>query len=341
MIPGARILDRPPPAWDRLLRDDPNATPAHDPEVWAALADARGGVSRFLAIGDADELQGGMGVVIERRGGHHWIQAMPYLLPGAPLAVAGAHARIDSACAQALDRLALEQRVVGGTWACYRPVGPAVAGEVLVRLPGSTTQVETAVVDLRAGLATVRSRLQRTLGQHLRRVGGDFSFTEEPEALESVHVLHEKQSRGWTGHASLPIELSKRLLSTGRSGIPRARLFVLRERGRLLAGTLFLDHPRELLAWWSGIHPEARRRHLFQVLLWRAIEWAADAGRERLNLGGSAGRGSLVSFKQALGAEDLRLPVRWIGADYAPWTGKLLASLQTRIRAGRSRGAVA
>ncbi len=341
MISGARILDRPPPAWDRLLREDPNATPAHDPEVWAALADARGGVSRFIAVGDDGDLAGGMGVVIERRAGHHWLHALPYLLPGTPLARAGAHERVDSACGQALDELALELRVVGGTWVCHRPEGPPLAEDVLVRLPGVTTRIETAVVDLRAGLAAVQKRLQRTLGQHLRRIGGEFTFTEEPEALESVHVLHQRQSRGWSGHAILPIELSRRLLAVGRTGVPRARLFVLREGGRLLAGTLFLDHPRELMAWWSGIHPQARRRHLFQVLLWRAIEWAATAGRERLNLGGSAGRGTLVSFKQALGAQEQTLPVRWIGADYAPWTGKLLASLQGRMRAGRARGSTA
>jgi Acetyltransferase (GNAT) domain len=282
-----------------------------------------------------------MGVVIERRGGHHWLNALPYLLPAAPLARPDTHARVDSACARALDSLALERRAVGGTWVCYRPAGPPVAEEVLVRLPGATTQVETAVVDLRDGRTAVHARIPRTLRQHLNRVGDGVTFSEEPEALEAVHVLHQRQSRGWTGHAALPIELSRRLLAVGRSGSPRARLFVLRERGRLLAGTLFLDHPRELLAWWSGIHPDARRRHLFQVLLWRAIEWAVTAGRERLNLGGSAGRGSLVSFKQALGAEDLRLPVRWIGADYSPWTGKLLARFQSRLRAGRSRGVVA
>jgi hypothetical protein len=336
------IDERPPQAWGELLREDPNATPAHRPELWEALADFRGGAARFVSVEHDGALLGGMGVIVERRAGHHWLHALPHLLPGTPLAVVGDHARVDSACARALDRMAGELGVVGGTWTCFRPRGPAFDEDVLVRLPGVTTHIETALVDLAAGLEPVRARLKPRMAQYLRNDTREFTCADEPETLEEIHVLHTRQARAWSGYRPLPVELSRRLLAWGRPNAtgagPLARLLVLRERGRLRAATLFLDHPRELFAWWSGIHPEARGRHVFPVLLWRAIEWAARAGRERVNLGGSAGRASLVAFKEALGATDVRVPVRWIGPDHARWTGRILARVQARLRARRPHG---
>src|SRR5687768_597579 len=98
-----RVLENAPPAWDALVREDPEATPAHHRGVWEALAAAMvGGAPRFVSIERRGTLLGGMPLVIERRAGLHWIRALPHLLTAAPLAIAGARAEVDRACGAAL-----------------------------------------------------------------------------------------------------------------------------------------------------------------------------------------------------------------------------------------------
>lgn len=334
-----RVLERAPAAWDALVREDPHATPAHRPAIWDALAAAvSGGAPRLVAVERGGALVGGMPVVLERRAGFHWIRALPHLLSGAPLAADGARDAVERACGVALAGLARACGAVGGEWTLYRPEGGDDEPAAFAAVPGTTTWVETAVVDLAGGLDAARARAGRRMRQYARNAPAGLAFGEEPEALEEVYALHLRQARGWPGYRPVPLEVSRRLVE-GRDaeGAPLARLFALRDHGRIAAATLFLDHSRELFAWWSGIHPRARNRHLFPLLLWHAIEWAAGAGRARVNLGGSAGRASLVAFKQALGAADARIPVRWLapaGGGLAGW----VAALQARRRARRPRG---
>jgi hypothetical protein len=68
------------------------------------------------------------------------------------------------------------------------------------------------------------------------------------------------------------VELSRRLLappaaeSPGAGG-PLARLFTVRDGRGLLSAVLALDHPREMMPWWSGTHPDARGREAASLLL--------------------------------------------------------------------------
>jgi hypothetical protein len=344
------ILETVPPAWGALVLDDPDATPSHRADLWYALADAvPGGTVRFVAVESDGTLMGGTGVVVERRAGFESLHALPWLLGSAPLAVPGARAQVDSACATGLAMLMRERRAIGGEWVCYRPHGAAPDAGMLAQVPGETTRLETAVVDLAGGLAAVRARIGRKMRPYLRTEPDAPVFAEEPDALDEVYALHSRQARGWDGFTPLPLELSRRLLRAGRepvnpsSGIgpgvaPLARLFTLRAEGRLLAGTLCLDHPRELFTWWSGISARARRRHLFPLLLWKTIEWSCARGRSRVNLGGSAGQASLIAFKEALGAEDRAFTVRWLAPTHARAPGRWLAAFQHWRRRGRSRG---
>lgn len=339
MSASFRILDDAPSAWDALVHEDPGATPAHRPELWRLLADAiPGGRVAFIEVEDRGTLIGGCGVVIERRAGFRWIHAQPWLLSGAPLAVDGEHARVDHAVASGFHAMMEDIGPVGGEWACYRPHGPEVAEAALEMLPGTTSRIETAVVDLRGGLDGARARLGRRLRQYLRNETRPLDFADEPGAVEEVYVLHARQARGWRGYSPLPLDLSRRLLAHDAGSGRLAHLFTLREHGRLLAATLFLDHRRELFAWWSGISPRARGHHVFPLLLWKAVEWAAERGRARVNLGGSAGRASLIAFKEALGATDRAFPVRWLSARYASPAGRAIAALQAWRRRARPRG---
>ena len=337
---AARCLDGPPGGWSDLLVGDPGATAGHRPALWAALAAVLPGLSvRCLAVAEGGALAGGMPVLVERRAGFHWLHALPFLLPGAPLARAGAQTIVDAAAAAGLRALQRETRAVGGEWALYRPAGPAVAPEALESPAGLTRWVEAAIVDLADGHEAAWVRVDRKARQEIRQARERLAFAEEPAALDEAYALHVAQSRAWRAHRPLPLELSRRLLVDAGDGLgPVARLFTVRCGGALACATLALDHPREVMPWWSGADPGARRLHAFPLLLWSVVEWAQRAGRARVNLGASAGSGPVAAFKDSLGARLERYPVRWLDASAASAPGRALAALQRRVRAGRPQG---
>ncbi len=318
----------------------PAATPSHRPALWAALAAVLPGLDvRCLAIEADGALAGGMPVLVERRAGFHTLHALPFLLSGAPLARAGAHAAVDAAAAAGLRALQCELRAMGGEWALYRPGEPPVAQSALEAVTGRTRWLEAALVALADGLEAAWARVDRRSRQEIRQAGERLVCAQEPDALEEAYALHVAQSRAWRTHRPLPLELSRRLLADAGDGLgPVARLFTARHRGTLVCATLVLDHPREAMPWWSGADREARRLHAFPRLLWSVIEWAHRAGRARVNLGASGDLESVSAFKDSLGARMERYPVRWLDAAGASAAGRAMAALQRSVRTARSRG---
>jgi hypothetical protein len=331
------ILDGPPAGWNDLVLTSAAATPAHRPALWEALAAVLPGLSvRCLAVDVAGTFAGGMAVLVERRAGVHALHALPYLLPGTPLARAGAHAAVDEAAGTGLRSLQRALRAMGGEWALYRPGGPPFAQAALEAVPGRTRWVEAALVDLGDGLDAAWARVDRKSRQEIRQAGERLVCAEEPDALDEAYALHLAQSRAWRAHRPLPLELSRRLLADGGDALgPVARLFTARRAGALVCATLVLDHPKEAMPWWSGADREARRLHAFPRLLWAVVEWAHAAGRARVNLGASAGLDAVSAFKDSLGARTERYPVRWLAATEASLPGRALAALQRRVREAR------
>ena len=112
---------------------DPCATAAHRWPLSRILADTLPAIEpRFVAAMERDRLVGGAAVAIERRAGFHWIHALPFLLPGAPLAAEGLRREVDAAVARGIRDLARELQAVGGEWSLYRfgaePPEPPVVG---------------------------------------------------------------------------------------------------------------------------------------------------------------------------------------------------------------------
>jgi CelD/BcsL family acetyltransferase involved in cellulose biosynthesis len=342
-----RVQEGPPDVWAALLASDPGASPAHRPAVWAALAASLPGMeSRFIAAESDGRVIGGAPVMIERRAGFHWIHALPFLLPGTPLAPEQDRAAVDLAVAEGIAALQRERAALGGEWVCYRP-DPSPGHGPALEIPCGETRVHpSALIDLDHGPEAALHRMERKTRQairHARALG--MSFAEEPSALVEAYALYLRQSRGWRGHRVLPLELSRRLLAPAGGAAdalgPAARLFTVRDGRGLLSATLALDHPRELLLWWSGTHPDARGGQAFTLLLGAIVEWAAAHGRARVNLGGSAGLVPVEAFKASLGARIVRVPVRWLDARHAPAAGRWVAALQNRIRRGRPLGELA
>jgi hypothetical protein len=333
----AHWLDRPPDGWDHLVREDRNAGPGHDPALVRAVTAVLPELApAFLAVEEGGALMGGMPVVVARRAALHWIHALPFTLPCAPLATGGAHDRVDRLVAEALEARARDLRAVGGEWIVHRPAGPPIDRGALERLSGETRTTSTAVVDLSGGAAQAWRSVERGTRHEVSaaRARG-LSCAEEPAALDEAYGLYAAQAKQWGGHRLRPLALLERLLE-GRE--PAARLFTVRDGGGLLAAVLTLMGRHEWMPWWSGAHPEARRRHAFALLLWSVAERAAAAGCIRLNLGGSAGRESVAAFKQALSARDEQVWMRWIAPVHAGAIGRAVAGLQARLRTGRARG---
>ena len=330
-------LERASHDWRTLLDADPNATPAHCPELWQALVSALPGFRvEVLEARDDDRLVGGAAVAIERRAGLQWLHALPFVLPGAPLALTAYRAGVDDAVAQALAAMQRELRVAGGEWACYRPAGDAVNAAALAHLSGETRWLEAAVVSLAGGLDEAKRRMDRKTRQEIMRPAAGLRCEDAPEALEEAFALHARQSRRWHAHRPIPLVLSRRLIESGV-----AHLFAARDAGGLLCATLALDGGHETFVWWSGAHPRARASDAFARLMWWVAEWAAARARLRFNLGASRDLPALERFKVGLGANVSRYPVRWIDARCAPPLGRAAAALQAVVRRGRTRGAAA
>jgi len=326
--PTVAVLDRVPEGWDALLTADPSATAAHRPALWEAFAAALpGGAWRVIAVHEDGRLSGGAPVVRTQRGPWRELHAMPWMLPGAPLAGPGLHTRVDAAVANAFTALAQEWRVSGGTWSLYRPEGAPPEAAAFAGVPGRVREVETAVLPLHAGLDARRSVMARKQRQALdQALARPFVFAEEPAALDEAYALHLTQSRGWGHHRPLPLELSRRLLAAREASGPVARLFTLRTAAGLASATLALDGEHETFLWWAGTHASARRSGAFLRLVWEIARWSEAHGRHRLNLGASLGLPWVASFKQSLGVEGVTHPVRVLDARFAPWPIRMWAA---------------
>ena len=336
----AGALDHVPAGWDALLAADPSASPSHRPEVWECLAATIPGCEWRLLVhrSEAGVLVAGAPLVLARRGPFRWLHALSWLLPAPPLAMPGTHAAADAVLALAFAAFAREQRAVGGEWSLYRPEGPAPADAVLASVPGETRWFEAALLRLEHGLEPVLRRMSRKQRQALEHARGrGYAFTDDPAGLDEAHALHLAQARAWRGYQPLPLDVSRRLLHA-RGEAPVARLFTLRSARGLVSATLALDSHHETFVWWSGTSPEGRRAHAFPLLLWCICEWAAARGRRRLNLGASTGLPHVAAFKDALGAEAFRYPVRRLDASASGWTGRAIAALQRAVRRGRPLG---
>jgi hypothetical protein len=295
--------------------------------------------AHWIAVEREGALVGGTPAMIERRASLHWIHAMPWGLSGAPLALPGLHAAVDSMVATAIDRRARELGAVGGEWVIYRPHGPRIEPETLERVPGETRDTSTSVIDLRAGVDEVLRGMRRKTRKQVRATDAPpLACAEEPGALEEAYALYRAQARRWRGHRPRPLELLRRLLI---GGAPAGRLFTARDARGLLTAGVVLTSTREWMWWWSGSHPEARAPNALARLIWWSVERAVAEGGERINLGASSGLASVAMFKVGLGARDLPVAVRWMAPIHAGLVGRAVGALQARVRKRRARGAPA
>ena len=327
---AAAVLDHVPAGWDALLAADPSATPAHRPILWEAFAAALPGFSWRVLVHEADgRLSGGAPLVRTQRGPWRELHAMPWMLPGAPRALPGEHARVDASIARSFAAFAAREQVTGGTWALYRPEGPAPEAVAFEGLGGTVREVETALLPLGAGLEARRAHMARKQRQALdQALALPYAFAEEPAALDEAYALHLAQSRHWSAHRPLPIELSRRLLQASDAQGPVAHLYTLRSAAGLASATFTLEGAHETVLWWAGTHPRARRSSAFLRLVWEIALRAQAQGRRRLNLGASLGLPFVAAFKQSLGADGFHYPVRVLDARHAPAWMRVLARLK-------------
>ncbi|MCP3972752.1 MAG: GNAT family N-acetyltransferase [Rhodobacteraceae bacterium] len=183
---------------------------------------------------------------------------------------------------------------------------PDVAATGLVPL---MTPQWLAELELLPDTAAMRRRMHGKWRNRL--VGAEKSGLRVVSTLPSSDVLErlakrEEAQRRARHYRGLPLGFLRAWQGVGKGG---ARLYAAQRRGAVLAQMLFLDHDPGVtyqIGWTSDQGRDVSAHHL---LLWRAMQDFARAGRRRLDLGtlDTVSTPGLARFKLGAGAEARKL----------------------------------
>jgi CelD/BcsL family acetyltransferase involved in cellulose biosynthesis len=97
-------------------------------------------------------------------------------------------------------------------------------------------------------------------------------------------------------------------------GTPGSAFHAARLAGRTVGLAVILATPRRAFFWQVAIDPAHRSEHPQELLTWRALQWARDAGLEELDLVGTPTKG-IAEYKRRFGAaERLYTVLSWQAA---------------------------
>ncbi len=180
------------------------------------------------------------------------------------------------------------------------------------RVPGHVPLVSPATMaetDLTAGPEALRRGLHGKWRNRLtaaERTGIDVSRSDPGPADLQVLFQRDAAQQRARGYRTLPPAFVSAWIGAGPGG---ARLYAARARGETIAEMLFLDHAPGAtyqIGWTSRAGRAASAHHL---LLFRAMQDFAAAGRSRLDLGmiDTVNAPGLARFKLGTGARARRL----------------------------------
>lgn len=325
--------DAPPPAWSRWLVDSPDAGFFHTTVWMGAVCRHVPGASPLWLIAErrGDSL-GALPIVVRRRGPLRVLSSHHEGTAAGPL--------LDPALAEATretvaDRLLRAFAGLGGRPTVWRATLalPAAADRRWAELAqGAGLRREAqpaAVLPLVGGLAHVEMHVfkknrRNERNRSLRR-GCTSGVCADPALLEAYYPIYLAAARRWAV-APTPLPLLRDLLC-GSGG--SAFLSWVRHRDEIIGAHLCFHHGREVVAWNGATSPAHHDLFPATLLVWTDIVEACRREATRLDLGGSAGIGSLLRFKELLGAE---LEVRGFYTAPGPWQG--LRNLCRRLRSG-------
>ncbi len=304
--PLVRQAAAPPEAYDAWVAGSAHATFFHT-RFWmdAVCRHAPGAAPLWLVAQEEGQPVGVMPAVQRRRGPWRMLAAHHDGAAAGPLcALHLAAARQDAAAAAllaAFGRLARGARTLAATLvlpaAADARWGAAAAAAGLDR-----RSLAAAVLPLAGGLAEVEMHVfkknRRNERNRALRAGCVAGVTQDPAVLDEYYPIYAAAAARWRIRPA-PLPLLRFLLAEGRGTV---FLAWVRHGGRLLGAHLCFHHGTEVIAWNGATRPEESARFPSTLLIWADLQEACARGALRLDLGGSGGIGSLLRFKQLLGA---------------------------------------
>jgi CelD/BcsL family acetyltransferase involved in cellulose biosynthesis len=188
--------------------------------------------------------------------------------------------------------------------------------------PFKTMERTTHILDLEPGFESIWSnQFDKSKRKQTRRAEREgvtiVESTGETEAKQFYRIYARRIGEAG-GKLHYPEALFVEL--AGRGG-DFTRLFLAYLGGELLGGQLNFYYGPEVIAWYGITTIESRERHAGTALYTHIIRHACDHGYQRLNLGGSIGKVSVMDYKSSFGAEPhlycistIRAPVQRVAA---------------------------
>lgn len=287
--------------WERFVASQPGALVYHHPGWLRAVCRAQGYEPLVLAHHDVRGVLDGVLPLAFKRG---WatgrrLVSLPHTPVAGPLAT-GDESAADLAAA-ALERardeaarleLKTSSPAVGGACQDLRPI--AWSTTFVLVLPDDPARV-------RFGNSRNHGRIRWAVGK-AGREGVTVRNAESPADLRAWHALYLATMRT---HAipPRPLRFFAALWNELRPG-GLLRLVLAEQRGRLLAGSIFLMLGSTVFYAYNGRRPDALGLRPNDLIQWHAIHDAARAGFRRYDFGEvESDQHGLADFKSKWGAE--------------------------------------
>jgi CelD/BcsL family acetyltransferase involved in cellulose biosynthesis len=287
--------------WERFVASQPDALVYHHPAWLRAVCRAQGYEPLVLAHHDAAGRLDGVLPLAFKRG---WatgrrLVSLPHTPVAGPLAM-GDEAAADLAAAaleRARDeaaRLELKTRLPAVGGACPQLRAIAWSTTFVLMLPDDPAQV-------RFGSTRNHGRIRWAVGRAVRE-GVTVRSAESPEDVRAWHALYMATMRA---HAipPRPLRFFAALWDELRP-IGLLQLVLAEQRGRLLAGSMFLMLGSTVFYAYNGRRAEALGARPNDLIQWHAIHDAARAGFRRYDFGEVENdQHGLAEFKAKWGAK--------------------------------------
>ncbi len=279
----------------------PMASPYHDPFWWDLLSRSFGYVSAVVAQTRGGEVIGAApACVVNPIVGPRRLVCLPFSHDVPLLCAEG------GSVGELLRGLRLAAPVLRCASVEVRAEAPVVEGFELQ--PALLQTRVTLTGDDASQLSAMKESTRQQTVQGLRFDGLEVATAKTIDEVRlSFHLVSETRRR--KGSLTYPISLFEGLLPVIEAG--RALIEIARLHGRPIATTVTLVRNRTAIYLYGGSHGDevSLRARPNNVLLFRALRFAREAGASVLDLGTSLpGQTGLVRFKEGLGGLTTPLP---------------------------------
>ena len=282
--------------WDAYVESAPDASNYHR-WVWKEVIEETYGHKGYYLAAVADgAIQGVLPLfAIKSRLFGHFLVSIPFFSYGGVLANA-AEAR-QGLLARAVE-LAKE---LGARRIELRQENPCDSG----------WHVTSAKVAMQVVLPAARDELWKRLSSRLRnkvRHAQKDGLRTEWAGIDAVNNFYRVFASNMR-NLGTPVYPKKWFENVCRHTPADARILMVLDDGRPIAGTFVSGFRETLELPWIASVPEGRRNYATELLYWTSLEWAAEKGYRRVDLGRCTPGGGVYRFKKQWICEEK--PLHW------------------------------